>query len=87
MLLCIKSIEEALKYKDRLLRTLVLLERDWRLYVWVGGGRGRSARGRRRGGAVAVHAREYAAASGSSGLRQFAPLDQNPPDTSPLLCT
>ena len=38
----------------KLLGTLVLLERDRRLYVWKIGGRGRSARGRRRGGAVAA---------------------------------
>ena len=38
----------------KLLGTLVLLERDRRLYEWKIGGRGRSARGRRRGGAVAA---------------------------------
>jgi hypothetical protein len=45
----------------RLLQTLVLLERDRRLYVWVGGGRWCSAQGRRRGGVVVACAREYAA--------------------------
>ena len=38
----------------KLLGTLVLLEKDRRLYVWEIGGRGRSTRGRRRSGAVAA---------------------------------
>jgi hypothetical protein len=38
----------------RLLGTLALRERDWRLYAWLIGGRGARACGRRRGGAVVL---------------------------------
>ena len=54
--------------KRIVLGTLVLLEKDRRLYVWEIGGRGRSTRGRRRGGAVAA-----ARAQGRARARLLAP--------------